>query len=402
MFTAAPDKTELVKRLSVPLSFVLVLVTLYIFDPNSFQFTWYGRFYYLFFIWLFFLELALAWNKLSKNMLGKLKWKRTVVASVTMSIPTVYVIATFLFGLNEKIVELGKLAGIPYKLYGEAYCARVWSISFEHLLFTVLFVASVLLTYGTRGLKRFMVSLFFLGVAGSFLMIDTYYPGTTVTALQRLVPFSASSAAGFLNWMGYKAQLFTFWYTKSVGNVTTEELLSIIYISKEEQQVGYAINWPCAGVHSLFIYTFTILLFLRSISFSLPRKNIHAAIPKKFNFMDRKIRMPFLLQHKKIHAAAIAAETFFVDVIRRIPLFTVIVVGAVGTFIVNVLRIVSICIIGVNAGPEAAQMFHSYYGELYFIVWIIVYLLVIVFGPKMLMKLMNMRRNRSQKVLTRA
>ena len=40
-------------------------------------------------------------------------------------------------------------------------------------------------------------------------------------------------------------------------------------------------------------------------------------------------------------------------------------VGAIGTFIINVLRIVTICIIGRNVGREAMKMFHNYYGELF-------------------------------------
>ena len=116
--------------------------------------------------------------------------------------------------------------------------------------------------------------------------------------------------------MGYKTQLVLFTY------MGMPVLLS-------PGLPPLAIGWPCAGVHSLFIYTFVILLFIKD-----------AAIPFKWKI-------------------------------------TCIAIGAVGTFIVNVLRIVSICIIGSTAGSEAAQLFHSYYGELYFVAWILAYLTVI-------------------------
>jgi hypothetical protein len=52
-------------------------------------------------------------------------------------------------------------------------------------------------------------------------------------------------------------------------------------------------------------------------------------------------------------------------------------VGAVGTFSVNVLRIVTYFVIQVNQGSEAAGIFDSY-GELLFIAWISLYIFLIV------------------------
>lgn len=100
-----------------------------------------------------------------------------------------------------------------------------------------------------------------------------------------------------------------------------------------------AIGWPCAGVHSIFIYTFVILLFLKDATFSLVRKIIYVAV------------------------------------------------GAVGTFIVNVFRIVTICIIGTNVGKEAMNLFHSYYGELFFISWALIYPIIIIYSGKIWAKL---------------
>jgi len=157
--------------LFVPFSLVLPILVLYIFDPNSFQSAWKGRFPYIFFLWLFVLELALAWRRLPKNTLGTSKWVRTLVAAVAMAIPTAYAVATFHFGLNQEIVELGKWVGVPYEVYGPWFLQFSWPLSFEYLVFTVFFAASVLLTFGIKGLRRFSVSLFFLGAIGSFYMV---------------------------------------------------------------------------------------------------------------------------------------------------------------------------------------------------------------------------------------
>jgi len=389
-FSSAQIKAFM-KDLFVPFSLVLPVLLLYIFAPNSFQSAWKGRFPYIFFLWLFFLELALTSKRLPQNMLGSSKWVRTLVAVVAMAAPTIYAVATFLFKLNQKIVELGKLVGVPYKVYGEWFLQFSWPLSFEYLVFTVFFAASVLLTYGVKGLRRFSVSLFFLGAMGSSYMVDTFYPFGTLIALQRLVPLTASSAANVLNWMGYETRLFHFGFTRQVDSRMIKEVVTIIRVGGEEPQLMFAINWPCAGVHSLFIYTFVILLFLKEAPLSLRREVVCAAIPKGLKFMAGSRRLSFLMQRETTQAVVMAVEKLIVDVLRMMPVLIVVVVGAVGTFIVNVLRIVSIFIIGVNVGEEAAAMFHSYYGEFYFIVWILFYLFAIIYGSKILIKLRKVR-----------
>lgn len=379
----------LAKGLSVPLSLILPIVILYILDPNSFQFAWKGRFPYLFFLWLFFLELALARRKLPENTLGMSKRTKTLAAAIAMAVPTVYAIATVLFGLNQEIAKLGKSVEVPYKVYGEWFIQVSWPLSFEYLLFTAIFTVSILLTYGIKGLKRFPTSLFFLGATGLFYMIDTFYPYGTFIALQRLVPLSASSATGVLNWMGYETRLFHYGFTRYVDDRTIEEVVTIIRIGGGERQLQFTVNWPSAGVHNLLIYTLIILLFLKNVPLSPQRKTIQAAIPKRLKFVARSKRISFLLERKIIHATVMAAKTFIIKAFGTVPIFIVVVIGAVGTFIVNVLRIVTICIIAVNADPEATQMFHNYYGELFFVVWVITYLLAIIYCPKIFTKLLQ-------------
>lgn len=380
-----------VKGFFVPFSLILPILVLYIFNPNSFESAWKGRFPYIFFLWLFFLELALAWRRLPKNTLGTSKWVRTLVAALAMAVPTAYVIGTYMFGLRREVIEVGGLLGLPPFGYHEGFLTVHWPLSFEYLVFTVFFAASVLLTYGTKGLRRFSVSLFFLGAVGLSYMVDTFYPYGTLIALQRLVPVTASSAANVLNWMGYETRLFHFGFTRQVGNMAIEEVVTIIRIGGEEPRLMFAINWPCAGVHSLFIYTFVILLFLKEAHFSLRREVVCAAIPKGLKFMAGSRRLSFLMQRKTIRAVVVAVETLIVNVLRMVPVLIIVFVGAVGTFIVNVLRIVSIFIIGFNVGAEAADRFHSYYGELYFIAWILLYLFAIIYGPKILAKLRKVR-----------
>jgi exosortase/archaeosortase family protein len=92
--------------------------------------------------------------------------------------------------------------------------------------------------------------------------------------------------------------------------------------------VRFGIAWPCAGVESLFLYTVTLLLFLQTFRIAKTRKLIYF------------------------------------------------IIGAIVTYLINILRIVSIYLIALNNGDWGA--FHSYYGWLYSFLWIATYPLIIL------------------------
>jgi len=54
-----------------------------------------------------------------------------------------------------------------------------------------------------------------------------------------------------------------------------------------------------------------------------------------------------------------------------------VIVGAAGTFFVNILRIVTIYVLGIHGGDSPAKLFHEFYGEFFFIAWMFAYLSII-------------------------
>lgn len=317
---------EASKNLIIPFSFIPAISMLYYLYPNSFELAWKGRAPYIFFLWLLLLELILSWRKLLEKNFGAPRLFKTVAIAIAAATPTIYVICVFLLGLNHNIMELGKIVGVPYQKYPEIPLLEWhWPLSFECLLFTAFFIACVWLMYKIDGLKRFSISLFFMGATSFFFMIDTFYPFGTPMVLQAFAPITASSAVHVLNLMGYNASISRY-----------QEGMPVLRLKGQDVA---AVGWPCAGVQSLFIYTFMILLFLKDATFSLVRKVIYVAV------------------------------------------------GAVGTFIVNILRVVIICIIGINSGPESMILFHSYYGELFFLSWAVTYSMAIIYSGKIWGKL---------------
>ena len=314
-------------------AFVVPLLILYVIDAGSFDYLWKGRAPYILFLWLLVLETVLGWKKLKAE--SPVFWtKKTLLATLTLLLPTIYAVGLS-FGLQDGIVELGRALGVPAEQFGQWYLTHSWPFSFEYILFAVFIVASIWLLYGARGLKIFAVSSFFIGGVGIFYMIDTFNPYGTFTVLQSLVPITVSGAVFILNILGYGTSTFA-------GGADGMGLT----VTGANSSYSAIVSWSCAGSHSLFLYSFMIMLFLRGTSISRTRKIVY------------------------------------------------VVAGAAGTFLVNIIRIVAILLAGVNSGASLAATFHEFYGEFFFIAWMFIYLsLIYLIEKRFIPRISNNQKN---------
>lgn len=296
--------------------FAFPIALLYALRPETFEYVWTGRAIYLLFLWLLVMEIALTWGKPLQKAPSP-SAVRALGASVSLLFPTVYVILTVMLGFRNQIIELGRLLGLPGQ-YAPYFLETAWPFALEFFVFAVSFIVSAMLLYGLNGVKRFSISGFFLVAFSFFFSLDVFFPYGSIQVLQSIVPATVAASAWVLNLMGYGT---------STTVVSGGVLLTIT--TAAGMSIAFLVYWPSAGVQSLILYSFTILLFLRNATMPLRRKG-----------------------------------TYFV-------------IGAVGTFLANVLRIVSISVLGANSGPQVAKMFHDFYGELYFVAWMILYLLIV-------------------------
>jgi thaumarchaeosortase len=304
---------------AVPIILLMILDYLniegfYLFNERFlFDETWKGRMFYLFFIWLLFIEFIIdsdkIINKRPKN------WFRILAFFVCANVPLIYVLSVNFLGMNQAVVELGRIIGIDSRPY---FALLSWPLSFEYLVFFTSFLFAIVLAYKIDGLKTFSISLSFLGTVSLIYTVDTYYPEGIFKPLQMLALPAAACAAGLLEILGFKLTL-----TYQTGPTS----LPIIYM------LGYppvGIVWSCAGVHSLLIYTLIMVLVFK-------RSNISG--------------------------------------FRKLAYF---IVGAICTYFVNILRIASFFVIRASSGGSAAQFFHDSLGELYFVFWLFAYILIII------------------------
>lgn len=324
------------------LSFALPFVMLYCFQnlaypryENTFEMTWKGRTFYIFFIWLASLEIIINWERLQTTKVEKLRSIRTWMFIFSLLLPTLYVVASNFFGLNVIILDWAKTSGIAQDIW--------MPLSIEYLVLAILFVVTCLAEFGLNNLANLALSPIFLATIGLVYTIDNVYEYGSFLPFQILVPATATLAANMLNFLGYQTQ----WVGQQLGT-------PVLNVHNERGSAAFGIAWPCSGIESLIIYSVTILLFLKG-----------TLIPWK----------------QKI--------AYFVG-------------GAVVTFFINVLRIVTIFVIAVNADQIQVQRFHDYYGQLYSIVWIISYPMIIMGSRLLYSKITGLRTGRKEIMLSKS
>jgi thaumarchaeosortase len=309
---------NLLLRLLPIVAFAVPLLWLYLLEPASFEAMWKGRTFQLFFVWLVSLELVLGWESFPKFRLSKLASTRTIAFIVTLVLPTLYVAASYYWGLNQAIYTWSTQQDIVW--------ANTMALATEYLVFAALFLVLVYLGFGFRGIKAFSVPAFFLVLVGAIYMIDNLFPYGQFTPFQIFVPTTTTLAATFLNIMGYSTNIA---YIDSASQGTMPFLTAT---SHTGAYATFSIAWPCAGIESFLIFTVVTLLFL---------KRMHISLKSKVGYF---------------------------------------VFGAAVTYIINAFRIVNIFLAGIQYGENSSQVLemHLYYGPLYAVAWIVSYPLLII------------------------
>jgi len=287
-----------------------------------FDLTWKGRMFYLFFMWLVLLESILDWEVIIEKQRTFQNRFRLLLLCIFAAVPTIYVLSVNFLGLNQTILNLGQALQISPDFLNEH-----WPLSFEYLILVSFFMLATWLAYGLAGLKSFSISLSLLAGIGVMYLVDTIWPFGTFKPMQLLVVPTAACATALLTLLGYNVELT---YSSMVLSPEYGSMPLMIVWKGEQLPIGRYIGWPCAGVHSLLLFTLITLVFFKKTAIQRERKII-----------------------------------FFL-------------IGAAGTYLTNVFRVASFFAIAIHYGEAAGNVFHDSYGELYFIAWMFLYFIIII------------------------
>lgn len=270
-----------------------------------------------------------------------LSWEKLQLNKILRLRHTRTIVFVLSLSLPTLYVVVANYYGLNVEIVDWAWSHKIaqcdWMpLSIEYLVLGVFFTLIIWLQYGISGLRNLLISPVFLVAIGMIYTIDNVYQYGSFTPLQFLVPATATLASIVLNAMGYQTQ----WMGQSYGT-------PILTAWNYKGAASFGIAWPCSGIESLLIYSLTILLFFKNTT-----------IPQK---------------HKIVYF----------------------VFGAVTTFFINVMRIVSIFTIAIETGSDSLQThrFHDYYGPLYAVIWIVSYPLIIIASRVLWRKIRGPKKN---------
>jgi len=312
----------------IPVILILFLDFLNIeaFDSFNQQFmfdlTWKGRMFYLFFMWLLLLESILDWEVIVEKQRTFQNRFRILLTCIFAAVPTLYVLSVNFFGLNQIILNLGQALQIR-----QGFINEPWPLSVEYLVLISFFVFATWLAYGFAGLKSLSISLSLLAGIGVIYLVDTIWPYGTFKPMQLWAVPTAACATALMDLLGYDVIMA---YSSLAFSPEYGSMPLMTVRAHAELPISRYIGWPCAGVHSLLLFTLITLVFFKKTTMQRDRKII-----------------------------------FFL-------------IGAAGTYLTNIFRISSFFTISIYYGEKAGNAFHDSYGELYFIAWMLIYFAIIV------------------------
>lgn len=227
-----------------------------------------------------------------------------------------YYIAVFFMGLNDTIARIGILLGLP-----EMPNMFSWVSMWEHLVFVLYLLVLFLSAYGASELVRMITPVAYLLGMAIIFFLDATFPYASLGPLQAVVHMIVPIDVSLLGLSGIKA----IWHPESSR--------LFIFVTKEGVEWfkgALDFFWPCVGVHSMIIFFMIITVLVAKID--APRKR------------------------KVLYSAA----------------------GALGTFSVNVFRIYLVSYFVATEGVARAKAFHESAGEILFMVWAVLFLLIVV------------------------
>ncbi len=201
-----------------------------------------------------------------------------------------------------------------------------WIWMWDFVVLAVFMVSLLILFFGRSFIRIAPASPIYLIGSAIILSLDALFPFDTLGPLQFIVPYVLKIDEWLIN-------------TLDLGKAYANNNLLLLNGSKGS--MALQVFWPSAGVHSMIIYTLVMLAFL--LKMNIPRN-------------------------------------------RMVIYF---IIGAIGTFTVNMIRIfaLSLFVLMVSANPVAFEEFHSVAGEIMFLPWLAVYLFLVMRREKKIMSI---------------
>lgn len=193
-----------------------------------------------------------------------------------------------------------------------------WDWMWDFIVFAIFFVSILTVLFGKRWIRISPAGPIYTAGTAIILSLDAFFPYDSLGPLQYVVPYLVKLDVFLIT-------AFNLGIASAHGN--------IMFLSGDHGPFALQVFWPSAGVHSMIIYSLVMMAFLLKMNIPRNRKAVYFAL------------------------------------------------GVVGTIGVNVIRILSLSlfVLKVSTNVNEFQSFHGIAGEIMFLPWLFVFLLIVTY-----------------------
>lgn len=193
-----------------------------------------------------------------------------------------------------------------------------WTWLWDFVVMAIFLVSSMSILFGKKWVRISPAGPIFIAGTAVILSLDAFFPYDTLGPLQYVVPYLVKTNAWIINAL-------------DLGTASARD--NMMFLKGDHGPFALQVFWPSAGVHSVIIYSLVMMAFLF-----------------KMNIPPRRKAAYFVL-------------------------------GIIGTIGVNMIRIFSLSLFALKVSTNVADFeeFHSVAGEIMFLPWLFIFLLVVTY-----------------------
>jgi thaumarchaeosortase len=266
---------------------------------------------------------SLSWNQGRGGFLFALAFIVAELLGLKLEIPTKRLIAVIPLAVLTIVYLIALENGLREFIEesGEAYNVQLifsWTWMWDFIIMAIFVVVSLFIFFGKKWIRIAPAGPIFLSGSAIILSLDAFFPYDTLGPLQYVVPYLVQTNAWIIT-------------AFDLGTATARD--NLLFLKGEHGPFALQVFWPSAGVHSVIIYSLVMMAFL--LKMNIPRN-------------------------------------------RKVGYF---VIGILGTIGVNMIRIFSLSIFALKVSTNANEFeeFHSVAGEIMFLPWLFIFLLLVTF-----------------------
>jgi len=284
---------------------------------------------------------SLSWNQGRGGFLFALAFIVAELIGLKIQIPTKRLLAIIPLAALTIVYLIGLEYGLREYIEAgaEVYDVQLifsWTWMWDFIVMTSFVITTLFIFFGKKWIRIAPAGPIFLGGSAAILSLDAFFPYDTLGPLQYVVPYLVQTNA---------------WIITALDLGVASARDNLLFLRGDHGPFALQVFWPSAGVHSVIIYSLVMMAFLLKMNIQRNRKAMYF------------------------------------------------VIGILGTIGVNMIRIFSLSLFALKVSTNAAEFeeYHSVAGEIMFLPWLFIFLLIVtIIETKRMKKLQAAKAENNQ------